>query len=191
MLNRLEGQLGSFAWKWSSMASVRIRGFESINKRITQRVLGEIRKSGLLQQLGSNITQDVKKGAQVGQSSWPKLSQKWSDYRDKLASINRTDPEYRSGRNNLTFTGQLLDSLKTFIQVSKLRVIIRPTGNHKKYKRLRTGKVGEGKPVKNQDIMDYQAERGRVAMILKQREVDKITILIREYLSRVFRNILK
>lgn len=173
------------------MASVRIRGFENINKRITQRVLGEIRKSGLLQQLGRNITEDVKKGTQTGQAGWPELSKKWSDYRDKLASINKTDDQYRSGRNNLTFTGQLLNSLKTFIQVSKLRVIIRPTGNHKKYKRLRTGKPDKGEPIKNQDIMDYQAELGRQAMILKQREVDKITTLVREYLTRVFRNILK
>jgi len=174
------------------MARVRIRGFESINKRITQKVLGEIRKSGLLQQLGKNITSDVKNQSQTGQAGWPKLSDKWSKYRDKLAAINKTDDEFRSGRNNLTFTGQLLNSLKTFIQVSKLQVIIRPTGNHKKYKRLRTGKVSsKDKIVKNQDIMDYQATLGRKAMILKQREVDKITILIREYLSRVFKNILK
>lgn len=184
------------------MANVKIKGFESINKRITQKVLGEVRKSGLLQQIGKNITNDVKKQTQTGQSGWPPLSDEWSEYRDKLAVINNVDAEYRSGRNNLTFTGQLLNSIKAFIQVSKLQVIIKPTGNHRKYKRLRTGKTSKGKTtksgktsksksVKNQDIMDGQAALGRNAMILKQREVDKITILIREYLSRVFKNILK
>ena len=174
------------------MARVKIKGFESINKRIVQKVLGEVRKSGLLQQIGKNVTESVKKESQTGQPGWPQLSSKWSDYRDKLATINKTDDEYRSGRNNLTFTGQLLNSIKTFIQVSKLQVIIKPTGNHKKYKRLRTGKASsKEKIVKNQDIMEYQATLGRKAMILKQREVDKITTLIREYLSRVFKNILK
>jgi len=166
-------------------ARIRIKGFENEKKIITTRLLGEIKKAELLNAIGEDVINDVRNEAQEGQNTWPSISPAWEKRKKRLAEFNPTHSEYAPGRNNLTFTGQLLNSLKTFLIVGKAQIIIRPTKKHKRYRGVK-GKLLGSRNVDNDKIADGLISQGRDFMKVSKETLVKVSDTIRKFLSRKF-----
>lgn len=110
------------------------------------------------------------------------LSTEWSRYKDKLAGINKTHPTYGKGRSNLTFTGQLLNSLKAFFE--RNTITIKPTGTHRGYKQIRGGR---SKDVENEKIAEGLESLGYKFLGVDDKTEKKIKTEITRFIRRLLR----
>jgi hypothetical protein len=135
--------------------------------------------------------------------------------RKRLALFNTTHPEYQPEKPNLTFTGQLLDSLKGFFQGSRLIFTIRASGKHRPYetasttsqalaaaleKRNKQGNVKQlqfkefrkrraAKQAKNSDIMEWQSRIFDIQFITRSPEfLIEMTKKLKETIIARYRN---
>lgn len=115
-------------------------------------------------------------------STLPAISTDWAKYKNKLAAKNKTHPTYAKARSNLTFTGQLLDSLKAFFKGRT--ITIKPTGTHKGYKQL---KGGTSKNVANKVIADGLEDMGYKFLEIDDKTEKKIKTEITRFIRRLLR----
>ena len=169
---------------------VRIVGLENLSKRIKTQVGRAIKQSGFEQILLKELIEEIKT-----RRIRPELRAATIKRRGQLATTNPTGKAYSQGKSNLTFTGQLLASLRSKFRVRGLVFNFTAIGRHKPYKNLSgkkqkfkrklnedTGKLVSGAP-RNSDIFKGQEElygrslanmfllntfRGRIVNKLKQ-----------------------
>lgn len=110
------------------------------------------------------------------------LDSEWVSYRSKLAGINKTHPAYSKGRSNITFTGQLLNSIKAFFEGST--ITIKPTGMHRGYKQIRGGR---SKSVENEVIAEGLESRGYKFLGVDDKTEKKIKTEITRFIRRLLR----
>lgn len=115
---------------------------------------------------------NIEGGSQPGLASTTKIT------RGNLAKNNSTHPTYSKGRSNLTFSGQLLDSL-TFKKISGgLR--IEPSGSRKPYK-------GAKNAPSNKELAGYLSAQGRTFLGIDKTLVNQIKSTIKSFLRRKLR----
>lgn len=140
----------------------------------------------LVTDIGNTAIKRIKGVTRTGKeiesgSSQPALSQESKDSRKQLAKRNRTHSTFSPGRSNLTFTGQLLDSL-TF---KKIRggVRIEPSGSRKPYK------GGSKKVLTNKQVAGLLAKMKpkRVFLGVDNEMVKQIKSIIKRFLRRKLR----
>lgn len=131
---------------------VRIVGLENLSKRIKTQVGRAIKQSGFEKELLSDLVKEIKDNGIE-----PALAPSTIKRRGRLATVNPTDAAYSQGKSNLTFTGQLLASLRSKFQVSKLVFNFTAIGKHKNYKLL-TKKSSTAARPSNSDIFKGQSE---------------------------------
>tara|TARA_Y100001937_G_scaffold37135_1_gene53009 strand:- start:3197 stop:3709 length:513 start_codon:yes stop_codon:yes gene_type:complete len=111
-----------------------------------------------------------------------KLTPSTIEIRKDLAKYNSTHPNYNPTKPNLTFTGRLLDSIKSRIQAKRSSIVMRidVSGMHApyKYKGLEMGK-----PQKNKTIRKNLAKIGRDPLELSKKATKRLT--------RIFKAIIK
>lgn len=180
------------------MARFEYVGISRVGRNLGTRVAQAIRSSGVLDEVAKDLIKDIQ-GSKRGSGTNTKtgrnfagLKQSTIDRRKRLATVNRTDPAYSSDKSNLTFTGQLVRSIKARINRTKALVIIEPSGKRKAYRGIRKNKLkrtvltnkelaekhaaGEGNLPKR-DILSFSKRR--------QKEiVDKISRAIRKRLRQ-------
>lgn len=142
-----------------------------------------IRDSGVLQKVGDAIVEEVRDGVNPANGlPIKRVSSKYAKRRDQLAKYNRTDPNAPLGttRSNLTFTGQLLKSIRAFINAQKSIITIKPSGIHKG---IYTSPKRRGKPVKNEDILSGQKQQGRDILRVTPRLLNIIKDIIKKELK--------
>lgn len=92
----------------------------------------------LLSQVADVAIKDIKFQARRGKNpitggNFIPLSKEWIKRRGELAKTNTTNEAYKQNRSNITFTGQLLDSLSKKITRSGISIIF--SGIHRRYVR--------------------------------------------------------
>lgn len=162
---------------------VKLTDFE---KRI-KRVVTSLKKDQFGERIRDEIVGKVRKDAfrfKTGKR-FRKLHPMTIESRKRLARYNKTHPDYSPSKPNLTFTGRLLDSVKSIIQAKGSSIVLRinVSGLHAPYK----SSLGEiGKPISNKKIRNYLAEIGRDPLELSKKANRKlvriITAIIRERL---------
>lgn len=114
----------------------------------------------------------------------PNLSDKWKKRRGKLSKVNPTHKTYSQNRSNITFTGELLNSI-AFKYNRKSGFTIFPKGMHKGYIGLK-GK--RGKSVSNADIVKGLDKLGYKFMTeIDKQGIKRIKALYIRFLRRELR----
>jgi hypothetical protein len=74
--------------------------------------------------------------------------EKYIATRKRIAARNGKGSNFRPAKSNLTITGQLLNSIKAFVERGK--VIIKASGEHKPY--------GKGKTISNEELARWHSD---------------------------------
>lgn len=161
---------------------LKLKGLSRFSGKEKLKLGRAIKQSGVMDDIGEDIIKTSKKAKRKG------FSTEWSKYRDKLATKNPTDPEYSSGKSNLTFTGGLINSIKVKFVTGQFKIVIAPTGKHKNYKRLtkRKKKKGASKRSSNMDIAIGQKDQGRDTIIVTKKNLKKYGKWIKKQVGAIF-----
>lgn len=144
------------------MATVKINGLKNVKSSV-EKLFEQIRTDkGLLDDVGANLviqTQDFNRsGKSPSGTRHEPISDEWIERKEALKQKNNPAPYYRRGASNLTFTGQLLQSIKFKINQSAGSVYLYMSGTRKPYKNL-DGTLVENTPT-NDELRGYLEERG-------------------------------
>jgi len=163
---------------------------ESVNqisaevKALFQRV---ITNKQMLNEIGKTLIQDIKTTTQKEGKSIPNkvtdlklLKERWIIRKTKLAKTNHTDEFYEEGKSNLTFTGQLLNSI-VFNIVSKGKLLFTFSGTHEGYV-SESGK--KGKNISNEKLAKYVAEQGRSFFGVRPVMRSRVSRVVKTYMKR-------
>lgn len=183
------------------------KGFEDeINKIIS--------KTTLLEDSAEIIKTDIQFQTRKGYSipnkgKFDELSEAWKKTRANIAKFVKVSPVFSRNRSNLTITGRLLDSLETFVYRNKGFAEIKPTGTHEPYilpprqvrvkgHRRKNGTVSPhtrnvgyqkiGERISNAELAERVADQGRPFMGVRDQIVNRIKVLARNTIRRVFKS---
>lgn len=111
----------------------------------------------------------------------------WTDEQGRLRKgnfkskiLNKTGSLFAPDRSNLTLTGQMLDSLKSFVNVGKKTVTVAPTG-----KRRPVGK--RRRVLKNTEVAEFVAENGRPFLGLDDKGIKRVKRIVLDDIRRRIR----
>ena len=176
------------------MARVKVTGLERATKRIRTQVGQAIKKGGFEKEMQRQVVEEVRKN-----SISPVLTRAWVRRRDRLSTVNKTHPDFSAPNSNLTFTGQLLDSMFITFNITKFAFLFRAKGKHKQYRNLNKKKtkarrvVQEDGSVKvgitNFEIFQFQKDLGRSLAQLFSR--DKFKQSLTQSLKKTIRDFFK
>lgn len=115
-----------------------------------------------------------------------KIKKTTADRRRALARNNNTHTHFSPSRSNLTFTGELIDSLRCTMKQAGNHIVI-TLGAHGKHKRY-TGVNGKkfGKQIDNQKIFEYQKEMLRDVIGIRGPAKKQVIKLIKELYKDIF-----
>ena len=165
---------------------------ESVNKlsedvkRIFKKVIAN---EQMMNEIGTAIVTDVKETTQKGKSipnglkDFALLKESWILQKTRYAKSNPTDAAYDEGFSNLTFTGQLLNSIRHKI-ISKGTLLISFFDIHKGY----TSSTGhKTKDIPNEKLAQYVAEAGRPFFGVRPTIRLRINRIVKKYMNRALK----
>lgn len=178
------------------MAKVRL-DFKKFDARVKTQLGAAIKKSKVDLILKDELIKEVRKGNQPKGGNLKAINEPWISRREKLKQANAVHPDYRKGKSNLTFTGELLDKgfRSTTIVSKQLIQVLASNKLHKNYKRLTRSqggvpskrKKGARKRSSYADIFDGQADQGRDVFEFGdnflQRVANKIVVALKKSLN--------
>ena len=161
-------------WDTKKLASKLNR---KITKEMRQADLGETVKDLLVASIRTDAT-----SPQTGRK-FKALTKKTIITRKYLAKHNSTHSEYSASKPNLTFTGELLDSLKASFHSDGDGVSfeIKPTGSHAPYKK------GGSKSTPNHEIIRHLKKMGRSPLHWSKKMQKDILALIKREVNQALK----
>lgn len=169
------------------MAKVKIKNLNNVKKSVDD-MFNEIRKDNqLLLDIGNKTVELTKAFNRSGKSPngkrHPDNSDAWDNRREQLKAVNKTSEFYKAYYSNVTFTGQLIDSIKLIkINRNESTVEIDATGNRKPYKNLDGSNV-KGTPT-NKKLVEYLADIGRNIFGINKQIENVINKIVRSYMVK-------
>lgn len=147
-----------------------------------------IQNNQMLNEIGGFLVEDIvtqtrNEKSVVDMKDLRLLKESWITKKKWLIKQGTTPDEfYDEGKSNLTFTGQLLRSLKHFV-IGPGRIDLKFEGMHKPY----TGKNGKpyGKQMENQTLAKYVAEQGRPFVGVRPAMRLRVIRTVKAYMKRV------
>lgn len=164
----------------------KVKGIQEQQKRIIRIVAGALASTAQLKDTESMIRTMIRSGKLPSGASVKGLAKSTIDRRRKLSEVNSTHPDFSAAKSNLTFSGQLIDSIKGTARILTNKLIIQfaPVGIHKGPNLLRGGRA---KGTTNQKIAAGQANMGRDIRKGGPQIRDAILKLIRAALTKSIR----
>ena len=164
---------------------------DNVEKSVKDAFEKVIASKQLLNEVGEIVITDIKEQTRVRGKSIPNkladlklLKEAWIKRRTKLASSNNVDRDFEDGRSNLTFTGQLLNSLSSLIPgPGKLRIYLK--GIHKAYRNQDGEKIS--RDLSNEKLAEYVEKQGRPFLGVRRVITNRINRLVRTYVRRALR----
>jgi hypothetical protein len=162
--------------------SIKIKKFS--NKEIKD----IINDSGIPKQITEKIQKATRSGVFADDGSKiPALKDVTIDWRETYEDPNRTHSDYSAEKSNLTFTGELLDSIKSRVTTKSGKVeitnFVDPKRNHRPYKNLDGKPMGKRVPMTA--IAEGQAKMGRNFMRIPKDTVKELQkVLVKELTKR-------
>lgn len=151
--------------------TVKITGLENLSRRLKTEVGRALKKSQFEEDAVELLVDAIRKKGKL-----KALKTSTINRRRALATVNTTHQSFSPPKSNLTFSGQLLDSLDGKFIITKFSLVLTPKGMRKKYRNLtkRKRKKRRSKPVKNADVMEGQLDMGRDPLaVLENKKVRK------------------
>lgn len=141
----------------------------------------------MLGEIGQSLVEDIKSTTQKDGKSIPLkvtdfklLKESWILRKRKLSQTNHTDEYHEEGKSNLTFTGQLLNSI-VFKIVSKGKLLFTFSGTHEGY----VSESGQkGKNISNEKLAKYVAEQGRPFFGVRPVMRSRVSRIVKTYMKR-------
>jgi hypothetical protein len=170
----------------------------TIAKKIAE-VKGALQGRKLLDDVGEQIIKDIKRNTRTGKGfstsqlngiknnkreSLPSLEKSTIKARKYYAKFNPTTQVYKSGRSNLSFSGQLIDSIA--YDVKKGRVVVSASGKKRRAYRTLKGKV-KNTP-SNDEIIGYLEKKGFYFLGIDDKTIDKIKTIAKRQIRRLLRS---
>jgi len=161
---------------------------KSLNQEILTAFKKVIASNAVLRDIGEVLVLDIVDTTKNEKSIPNKLAnlkllkEAWINRKDRLSKYNKTSPDYEHGKSNLTFTGQLLNSLTYIVEgPGKLKLMFK--GNHSAYIGANGKKIG--KDISNDKLAGYVAESGRPFMGIRPAMRLRINRIVKSYVIRV------
>jgi hypothetical protein len=147
------------------MAEIKVIIPKNLQKRIVGKIDKIISNSKLLEEIGQFASEDIKRKAKTrkpynANRSFPELADSTIARRQRLKQFNETTNVFSPKRSNLSFTGQLLDSITYRLKQTANQVIVFLDGVRKPYK---TGPKSQAK------ISRYNRTNAALASTLKDK----------------------
>lgn len=146
-----------------NMVRVNVKRIKSnLSAQSMEKVMKYALSPELMQDIGEDIhrltTKNLKRGiitdGEVTGTVDP-LSKEWIKRRKKLATVNETASWFAPAKSNLTFTGQLIESLSFKTQGTIVRIFF---SNNKRVPYTNLNGT-QGKSISNKKLSEYLAER--------------------------------
>jgi hypothetical protein len=175
---------------------VNVKGMTNVQKSIRE-LFNEVRKDRTVKSsIGDAIVKLTKQllrsgknpNADGGQPSRNHpISKGWVDRKERLKEYNRISPYYRKGASNLTFTGQLIDSINYKLKSSGYTesIIIEATGTRKPYKGVKKESL-KGVETNAEVVKDLKS-RGRDVFGITKQMVNIANKIVRTELVKKLR----
>ena len=172
------------------MARIRVKGIDEAIRRTKLKITAGIQSEGLLKDIGEFLVKNIKGSARTGketesQKGFDDLEKSTIKNRDYLSRYNKTSSFYRRDKSNLTFSGQLLDSLKYKTNLRKGTVTVAPSGTRSPYRR-KDGKAIKGQANTNTEVARH-VSGSRPFMGTSKEMKQSILVLVRRELRRRLR----
>lgn len=121
-----------------------------------------------------------------GTGRYKRLAKSTIKYKEYLErGGNATGVSYQRTKPNLTISGQLLESLRSYYSPVYRLIRITPTGIRARYRSLKGKPIG--KLLTNKKLVEYQNELGRPIMRYSPRIKKIIVIKIKQHLRRALK----
>lgn len=158
---------------------------KKLAKKINRKITKEMRQAELGETVKDLLVASIRTDAispKTGRK-FRALTKKTITNRKYLAKYNSTHSEYSASKPNLTFTGELLDSLKASFHTSGDGVSfeIKPTGSHTPYNR------GGSKSTPNHEIIRHLKKMGRSPLHWSKKMQKQIKALIRKEVNQALK----
>lgn len=169
----------SFKFNQKSMDGLEQNVRDAFKKAIgNKQMLNEIGKEIIIDVV--DVTRNKDKSIPLKLSDLKLLKESWIITKRRLAQTNETDPAYEDGRSNLTFTGQLLNSMRhSILGPGKLEISFK--GMHAGYKSA-TGRVS--KAIENSKLAEYVAKAGRPFFGVRPAMRFRVNRIVKTYVKR-------
>lgn len=168
------------------MANVELVGFDKAQKNIIKKIkkAGNVGMNRPLEREEKEYKRDRRKGInpKTGRN-YKRLTENWIERKSRLAGKNVTHRSYRKNKSNLTFTGQLIDSIRFFFNKTKFRVEIEVIGKHKPYIGVNGKNLGRSRT--NADIAEALEDQGRPLVSLSKKLLRDIRIRYEKALRKL------
>jgi hypothetical protein len=177
------------------MAEVKIKGIANVKQSVINLFNKVKSDEALLVEIGNKTAELTKQfnyaGKDIpGNKSKKSISNEWAERKDKLKATNKASKFYRSGASNLTFTGQLIESIKfTKINKSQSSVTIEASGERTPYKNLSgkiTDKARKNTPT-NEELSEYVKDGGRPLFGVNKQMNNVLSKIVRLFLNKKIR----
>jgi hypothetical protein len=186
------------------MAKVQIRNVKSVLKAIETAFTEGIRKSDLYDQIGrfsvERIQQETRKGRDLSKEGAPIKDTSDATKNIKqlieqgVIKMNPAKPLFfRSGKSQVTQTGQLVDSLKADIEFRKGEITVAPEGSREPatYTWSKSGKpvdfLSDDQVQSNQALAKDLADRGFTFLGMDKKGIKRIRRLVLDEIRRLIR----
>ena len=159
---------------------MKITGLSGLPNQIKRKVATAIKKSNFQKQLRDELVEEIR---EHGVS--PDLKDSTIHRRLYLENYNSTHNKYAAPYSNLTFTGALLESLRTVFVTAKFSInILSSDKKHKAYKK------GSKSTATMNQIFKYQKEKGRAItqVFERSRFTNKLSQLLKDAIKGFYQN---
>lgn len=177
------------------MAKVKIKGVDRVKASVVK-LFNEVKSDeALLVQIGQKSEELTKQfnyaGKDIPSNKKKKsISPEWADRKEQLKKTNKASEFYRSGASNLTFTGQLIESIKfTKVNRSQGSVTIEASGDRRPYKNTKgvvTDKAKGNTPT-NKELAGYVKDGGRPLFGVNKQMQNVLSRIVRSFLNNKIR----
>lgn len=177
------------------MASVKIKGIPEV-KASVRNLFNEVRKDPkLLEDIGIKMVEQTqafnRSGKSVSGDKHPRIESETVDRKEKLKKVNPVSEYYRRAASNVTFTGQLLRSIKFKVFSSEGTVKLEASGERKPYKNLDGTSVSADNTPTNEQLVGYLKKKGHSVFgegnVLDKRIENTITKIVRVFMNNKIR----
>jgi hypothetical protein len=162
-------------------------------KRLTKR-LEKIVSEAPYDRIAKSTVKDIQQTARSGVSpatgrKFAKLKDSTIKNRKRLAKLNPTHPDYSTGKSNLTFTGQLINAIRSLVVRFGSEVRINIFVDASTRKPYRTGKKSRAKKTPRNDQLAKYLEtedgkrKARTLLGVTEKQQQKIVRIFDKYLK--------
>ncbi len=144
---------------------VRFKNWGKLEKQLKKKLEKCLKDKGMLSECGEYIVKTIKrntrsKGKYINGENFDALADSTKEQRARMAKYNKTHSTYSKGRSNLTFSGEMIESINYEIKSGKPKLSIISEGDHAPYKN-KSGK-SSGKTISNKELIRIHQKKRRI-----------------------------